>query len=77
MRRYNSFKSAVLQNYVRNNNNNNNNNNTYSKSLMLLKSELNSLSTISAINSYAVPSLSYEFAVLDWTVTELETVDRE
>ena len=52
--------------------------NEYFKRLkMLLKSELNSLNTISAINSYAVPALSYGFPVLDWTTTELETIDRE
>ena len=44
---------------------------------MILKSELNSMNTISAINSYAVPALSYGFAVLDWNITELEIVDRE
>ena len=44
---------------------------------MILKSELNSLNIISAVNSYAVPALSYGFPVLDWTITELETVDRE
>jgi len=44
---------------------------------MILKSELNSKNTINAINSYAVPSLAYGFPVLDWTITELETVDRE
>ncbi|XP_066912330.1 uncharacterized protein [Clytia hemisphaerica] len=52
--------------------------NEYFKRLkMLLKSELNSLNTISAINSYAVPALSYGFPVLDWTITKLENIDRE
>ena len=52
--------------------------NEYFKRLkMILKSELNSLNIISAVISYAVPALSYGFPVLDWTITELETVDRE
>ena len=44
---------------------------------MILKSELSSKHTINAINMYAVPALSYGFPILDWTVTELEKVDRE
>ena len=44
---------------------------------MIMKSELNSQNTINAINIYAVPFLAYGIPVLDWTVTELEIVDRE
>jgi len=49
----------------------------FSRIKMILKSELKSKHTINAINMYAVPALSYGFLVLDWTITELETVDRE
>ena len=43
----------------------------------ILKSSLNSKNTIQAINTYAIPSLSYGFQVLDWSVTELEEIDRQ
>jgi len=43
----------------------------------IMKTELNSKNTISAINTYAVPSLAYGFVILDWSITELETIDRE
>ena len=52
--------------------------NEYFKRLkMILKSELSSKFTIDAINSYAIPALSYGFPILDWTITELEIIDRE
>ena len=44
---------------------------------MILKSELSSKHTFEAINSYAIPALSYGFPVLDWTITELIKIDRE
>ena len=44
---------------------------------MIIKSELSSKNMFEAINSYAIPVISYAFPVLDWTVTELETIDRE
>ena len=49
----------------------------FSRLKMILKSELSSKFTIDAINSYAIPALSYGFPVLDWTITELESIDRE
>ena len=49
----------------------------FSRLKMILKSQLSSKHTINAINMYAVPALSYGFPVLDWTITDLETVDRE
>ena len=42
----------------------------------VLKTELNSKNTISAINAYAVPALSYGFQIVDWSVTDLEAIDR-
>ena len=44
---------------------------------MILKSELSSKHTFEAINSYAIPALSYGFPVLDWTITELEIIERK
>ena len=44
---------------------------------MILKSELSSKHIFEAINSYSIPALTYGFPVLDWTNTELETIDRE
>ena len=44
---------------------------------MILKSELNSQNSINAINMYAVPTITYGIPILDWTITELEVVDRE
>ena len=44
---------------------------------MILKSELSSKYIFEAVNSYAIPTLSYGFLVIDWTITELEIVDRE
>ena len=52
--------------------------NEYFKQLkMILKSKLSSKHTFEAINSYAIPALLYGFPVLDWTITELETIDRK
>ena len=44
---------------------------------MILKSELSSKHTFKAMNSYDIPALLYGFPVLDWTITELEIIDRE
>ena len=42
----------------------------------VLKTQLNSKNTINAINAYATPSLTYGFKVVDWSITELEEIDR-
>jgi len=42
----------------------------------ILKTELNSKNTISAINAYATPSITYGFQIIDWSITELEEIDR-
>ena len=44
---------------------------------MIRKSVLSNKHFFEAINSYAIPALSYGFPVLDWTITELEIIDRE
>jgi len=43
----------------------------------ILNTSLNSKNTIAAINTFAVPSISYGFNVLDWSITELQEIDRE
>ena len=42
-----------------------------------LKTELNSKNLITALNTLAVPAITYGFAVLDWSETELEEIDRK
>ena len=32
---------------------------------------------ISAINTFAIPAISYGCQVLDWSITELEQIDQE
>ena len=44
---------------------------------MILRSELPRKHTFEAINSYEIPALSYGLPVLNWTITELEIIDRE
>ena len=44
---------------------------------MILKSELSSKHTFETINWHVIPALSCEFSVLNWTITELEMIDRE
>ena len=52
--------------------------NEYFKRLkMILKSELSSKHTFEAINSYAIPALLYGFPMLNWTIMELEIIDKE
>ena len=52
--------------------------NEYFKRLkMILKSELSSKYIFEAVNLYAIPALSYGFLVINWTITELEIIDRE
>ena len=43
----------------------------------ILSTFLNGKNTIQAINTFAVPSISYGFNILDWFITELEEIDRE
>ena len=44
---------------------------------LILKTKLNSRNTIEAINTFAAPSITYGFNVLDWSTTELDAIDRE
>ena len=40
-----------------------------------LKSELNSINLITAINTWAIPAISYGFSMINWTKTDLNTID--
>ena len=52
--------------------------NEYLKRLKMTLKRVNfQVNTFEAINSYAIPELSYGFPVLDWTITDLEIIDRE
>lgn len=48
----------------------------YQRVNLLLKSKLNSRSLFTAINIWAIPSITYSFGVLTWSVTELREMDR-
>ncbi|XP_045477891.1 uncharacterized protein LOC123683040 [Harmonia axyridis] len=48
----------------------------YKRVSLLLKSKLNFKSLFTAINIWAVPSITYSFGVLTWSVTELREIDR-
>ena len=41
----------------------------------VLKSDLNSSNKIKAINTWAMPSLTYGYGVIKWSITDLETID--
>ena len=41
----------------------------------VLKSDLNSSNKIKAINTWAMPSLTYGYGVIKWSLTELERID--
>jgi hypothetical protein len=43
----------------------------------ILKSELLSKNKIKAINTWAIPLLTYSFGILKWTETELEDLNRK
>ena len=43
----------------------------------ILKSKLNGGNTIQAINNWAVPVIRYTACIVDWTIAELEDLDRK
>ena len=44
---------------------------------LVLKSQLNAGNTVKAINSWAVPVIRYTGGVVEWTVAELQEIDRK
>ena len=52
--------------------------NKYFKRLKkITSSKLNSINVIPAIDTFAIPAISYGCQVLDWSITQLEQIDRE
>ncbi|XP_044758044.1 uncharacterized protein LOC123316095 [Coccinella septempunctata] len=49
----------------------------YKRVTLLLKSGLNSKSLFTAINVWAIPSITYSFGVLAWSQTDLREIDRK
>ena len=43
----------------------------------ILKSKLNGGNTIQAINNWAIPVIRYTAGIVDWTIAELEDLDRK
>ncbi|KAJ0176683.1 hypothetical protein K1T71_007862 [Dendrolimus kikuchii] len=43
---------------------------------LLLKSELNSKNTIKAVNTFAIPILTYSFGIINWSKTDLNKLQR-
>ena len=48
----------------------------FSRIKKIIKTKLNSKNMITAINSFAIPAIVYGFTILDWSITELEEIDR-
>lgn len=42
----------------------------------IAKSNLTGKHLIKAINTYAIPSLTYSFGIINWTITDLQTLQR-
>lgn len=49
----------------------------YKRLNKILKTELNAKNKIKAINSWAIPVLTYTFGVLKWSTTDLEAINRK
>ena len=47
----------------------------YCRMRMVLKSELNSANKLEAINTSAVPVVTYSFNIINWTLQELAKLD--
>ena len=49
----------------------------YRRVRLVLKTELNSKNRIEAINSLAIPVVQYSFNIINWTITDLQRLDRK
>ncbi|KAI5742241.1 hypothetical protein M8J77_004984 [Diaphorina citri] len=49
----------------------------YTRLNKIMKTELNSKNKIKAINTWAIPLLTYTFGILKWSNTDLETMNRK
>jgi hypothetical protein len=43
---------------------------------LIMKTHLSALNKVKAVNSFAVPAITYSFGILKWTTTELEELNR-
>lgn len=44
---------------------------------MVLKSELNAINKIEAINTVAIPVVTYSFNIINWTAEDIKNSDRK
>ena len=49
----------------------------YRRTRMVLKSELNAINKIEAINTVATPVQTYSFKILNWTAEDIKNLDRK
>ena len=49
----------------------------YRRVRLVLKTELNSKNRIEAINALAIPVVQYSFNIINWTITDLQRLDRK
>ena len=49
----------------------------YRRVRTVLQSELNAKNTLEAINTLAVPVVSYSFNVVNWNLEEIKRIDRK
>ena len=51
--------------------------NEYYRRMLILKSELNSANKMAAINTLAVPVVTYSFDIINWTIADIDRLDRK
>jgi len=49
----------------------------YRRIRMVLKSELNAMNKIEAINTVAIPVVTYSFNIINWTLEDIRNLDRK
>jgi len=47
----------------------------YGRVMMVLKTELNAANRFEAINTLAIPVLTYSFNIIDWKMSEIKRLD--
>ena len=49
----------------------------YRRITLVLKSELSSANRMAAINTLAVPVVTYSFSIINWTIADIDRLDRK
>ena len=49
----------------------------YRRMRLILKSELNSANIMAAINNLTVPVVTYSFNIINWTIADIDQLDRK